>query len=388
VTNESSSVRVKSNGNPFTKAQTDKDKGFFGWVETMPGQNTLSIEATDDSPNANVRTQHFTINVTGLSRVPSYDFNGNMTANGLGQTYQWDAENRLVKITYADLSSTEFAYDGLSRRTRITEKNSANTITSDKRYIWSGGNQPAEERDATTNAVTKRFFAEGEQRIGGTDAGFYYYAKDHLGSVREITNSTGAIAARYDFDLWGKRTKISGTLDSEVGYTGHHHHAKSGLILTWYRAYDAEMGRWLSADPLGEEGGLNLYGYVLNSPTGRWDPLGQSYWDISVSFFMPFGLGLVGGIFIDDCGDVYPYIGVGIGTPGPGASIMHSSSSPSPGKWTGQVSGGFGLGGAYGFDQSGSDFTEYGFTTPGASVSAYYTGESLLNLNNDQNSCK
>ena len=98
TTNEGASVRVKSNGNPFTNAQTDKDKAFSGWVETVPGPNTLTIEATDDSPNANKKTSSYTINVTGQSRVPSYDLNGNMTANGLGQSYQWDAENRLVKI--------------------------------------------------------------------------------------------------------------------------------------------------------------------------------------------------------------------------------------------------------------------------------------------------
>lgn len=34
------------------------------------------------------------------------------------------------------------------------------------------------------------------------------------------------------------------------------------------------MGRWLSPDPIGEAGGLNLYGYVGNGPTMAWDPLG------------------------------------------------------------------------------------------------------------------
>jgi RHS repeat-associated protein len=197
-----------------------------------------------------------------------------MTANGLGQTYLWDAENRLVKITYADNSKTEFIYDGLSRRIRITERNASNTITSDKRYLWSDGNQPAEEREANGTTVTKRYFPQGEQRIGGSDAGYYYYTKDHLGSIREITNASGALATRYDFDLWGKRTKLSGTPDSDVGFTGHHHHAKSGLVLTWYRAYDAEAGRWLSADPLGEMGGMNLYGYVGGDPIRYVDPLG------------------------------------------------------------------------------------------------------------------
>jgi RHS repeat-associated protein len=278
VTNESSSVRVKSNANPFTNAQTDKDKAFSGWVETVPGPNTLTIEATDDSPNANKKTSSYTINVTGQSRVPTYDLNGNMTANGLGQTYLWDAENRLVKITYADNSKTEFIYDGLSRRIRITERNASNTITSDKRYLWSGGNQPAEERETNGTTVSKRYFPQGEQRIGGTDAGFYYYTKDHLGSIREIIDSTGAIRALYDYDPYGKREKIAGDLDTEISFTGHPYHAASGLHLTLFRAYDANLGRWLSADPLGEAGGINLYGYVSGNPINSWDPLGLLAW--------------------------------------------------------------------------------------------------------------
>jgi len=46
------------------------------------------------------------------------------------------------------------------------------------------------------------------------------------------------------------------------------------MILTWFRAYDANSGTWLSADPIGEEGGLNLYGYVNNDPISELDPLG------------------------------------------------------------------------------------------------------------------
>ena len=46
------------------------------------------------------------------------------------------------------------------------------------------------------------------------------------------------------------------------------------IVLTLFRAYDPELGRWLSTDPIGEEGGLNLYGYVLNNPSNSIDLLG------------------------------------------------------------------------------------------------------------------
>ena len=46
------------------------------------------------------------------------------------------------------------------------------------------------------------------------------------------------------------------------------------VVLTLFRAYDPQLGRWLSADPIGEVGGINLYGYVGNDPFNYWDPLG------------------------------------------------------------------------------------------------------------------
>lgn len=275
TTNEPATVRVKSNANAFTNATTDGANAFTGWVTTTPGANSVTIEAKDTSPNANPRTSIFTVNVTGISRTPAYGANGNTTNNGTGQTYQWDAEDRLIKITYADASSTGFNYDGLSRRVRITEKNAANAVTSDKRYLWAGGNQPAEERDAAGTTVLKQYHPQGELIPAATaPLNKLFYTKDHLGSVRELVDANGTLKTRYDYDMWGKRAKLSGTLDSDVGYTGHHHHSNSGLILTWYRAYDAETGRWLSADPIGEAGGLNLYAYVGGDPVNLWDPDG------------------------------------------------------------------------------------------------------------------
>lgn len=266
---------MKSNANAFTPATLQGGNQFAGWVTTTPGANSITIEAKDRSPNANTRTNSYTVNVTGSSRTPTYDPNGNTLDNGSGQIYDWDAENRLIKITYSDNSSTEFTYDGLSRRVRIVERNAMSAIVSDKRYLWAGGNQPAEERNAAGTTVLKQYHPQGEFIPAATaPLNKLFYTKDHLGSVRELVDANGALQTRYDYDIWGKRVKLSGTVDSEVGYTGHHHHAKSGLILTWYRAYDAESGRWLSADPIGEAGGLNLYGYVLGNPINAWDPLG------------------------------------------------------------------------------------------------------------------
>jgi RHS repeat-associated protein len=150
---------------------------------------------------------------------------------------------------------------------KIVEKNGS-TVTSTKQFV-SNGSSIAEERDAS-NVVTRRFYSQGEQ-IGASS---YFYARDQLGSVRELTDGTGVVQARYDYDPYGRRTKVSGTLDASFGFTGHYYHAPSNLNLALYRGYDSDLGRWLSRDPIGETAGVNLYRYADNAPTGVIDPTG------------------------------------------------------------------------------------------------------------------
>lgn len=145
--------------------------------------------------------------------------------------------------------------------------------TSTKTFVWSG-NAIAEERDGTGSTVTKRFFAEGEQRIGGKDEGLYYYSRDHLGSIREVTNENGELVAQYDYDAWGKSVVVTGNMSVDFGFTGHYFHQPSGMNLALYRAYSPLLGRWISRDPIGERAGTNLYAYVFNETTSVVDPLG------------------------------------------------------------------------------------------------------------------
>jgi RHS repeat-associated protein len=61
----------------------------------------------------------------------------------------------------------------------------------------------------------------------------------------------------------------------DFAFTGHYYHARSGLYLAPYRPFSPTIGRWLSRDPIGENGGLNLYQYVRNSPVKLIDPFGK-----------------------------------------------------------------------------------------------------------------
>lgn len=189
-------------------------------------------------------------------------------ALGADKTYSWDAEDRLVRIDYAGgNANTRLTYDASGRCVGISEY-IGETLVSEKRFVWSGFVR-VEERTAA-GTVTRRFFQQGEQSSGAN----YYYALDHLGSVRELTDASGAVRARYAYDPFGVRTKVSGDLEATAGFTGHYFHGPSGLHLTRFRSYDAASARWLSRDPLKERAGGNLFAYVHNNPVNAVDPLG------------------------------------------------------------------------------------------------------------------
>ena len=246
-------------------------KCTHAWAGIAEGPNSVEAVATDLAGNETRRT--YSVDVpAGATATFTHDADGNLLSDGT-RSFTWDAESRLTGITHGDGSTSAFAYDGLGRRVRITERDAVGGVVSDRRYVWDGL-AIAEERDAATNAVLKRHFPQGEQRVGGSDAGNFYYTRDHLRSVREVVDASGTVRARYDYSPWGERSKVSGDLESDFGFTGHFHHAPSGLVLAPYRAYDPELGRWLSRDPIEEDGGMNLYAYVANNPINGIDPLG------------------------------------------------------------------------------------------------------------------
>ena len=107
-----------------------------------------------------------------------------------------------------------------------------------------------------------------------------FHVRDHLGSVREVTTEAGALAARFEFDPYGRVTATQGSVASEAGYTGHRYAAENGLVLSPSRAYDPSIGRWLSEDMAGFADGPNDYQYVRNSPVVNIDPDGR----LSASF--------------------------------------------------------------------------------------------------------
>jgi RHS repeat-associated protein len=249
-------------------AQQSTATNFVANPVLSSGTNTVTVVATNGNNVAQTNSYQVVVPAqTSITRT--YDLNGNLTNNGNGQTYAWDAENRLITITYTGGATSNYAYDALGRRASIIEKNSSGTVTSTKQFVLCGS-MPCEERDATGTTATKRFFGQGEQ-ISGTS---YYFTKDHLGSTREVTDSSGTIQAQYDYDPNGNATLLAGSNIADFQFAGYYEHQPSGLNLTTYRGYDPTTARWLNRDPIGESGGLNLYDYCGNDPVNGSDPSG------------------------------------------------------------------------------------------------------------------
>ena len=117
----------------------------------------------------------------------------------------------------------------------------------------------------------------------GTDS-MYYTHTDHLGSITEITDNTGTLLQRMQYDAWGKRSFITNNIGInnflfDRGYTGHEHLDQFALINMNGRLYDPLLGRMLSPDNYVQNAtgtqGFNRYSYAMNNPMVYVDPDGE-----------------------------------------------------------------------------------------------------------------
>ncbi len=109
-------------------------------------------------------------------------------------------------------------------------------------------------------------------------ASSYYAVKDHLGSVHALVDESGGIAAQFTYDAWGNVQSAVGNGQSAVLsrflFQGREYSFATGLTNFRARWYDPATGRWLSKDPIGLEGGLNLYVFCGDDPVNMRDPWG------------------------------------------------------------------------------------------------------------------
>ena len=212
--------------------------------------------------------------------IYTYDLNGNLTrktfkVSGNHTDYTYDAENRLIRVDeFAFGSSTPgatstYRYDGLGRRIEKV----GNGIT--RRYVYDAEDILLEYDG--TNALQARYtHGPGiDEPIAMTRSGStYFYHQDGLGTVTELTDSTGTTAQSYAYDAYGNIIQQTGTVENPYTYTGREFDSETGLYYYRARSYDPRSGRFLQKDPVGMQGGLNLYAYAMGNPIKLTDPLG------------------------------------------------------------------------------------------------------------------
>lgn len=142
------------------------------------------------------------------------------------------------------------------------------SVTSTKQFVWCGLDRCEERNNSGT--LTREFFGRGEV-ISSSD---HFFTLDHLGSIREMTNSAGSIQAQYAFNPYGRVSKIQENTPSDFQFARYYAHARSSLNFTVFRPFFPSIGRFISRDPVLEISGSNLYSYAFNSPTNYSDTLG------------------------------------------------------------------------------------------------------------------
>ena len=254
---------------------------------------TLTLPGTDNY-TANALNQYTLIG----SAVPSYDPVGNLI-NDAGtnwpsspRTHVWDAENRLqqVKVTATNASVGSYRYDAFHRRVSKT------TGTSTTWFLYDGWNLIAEYTGTTNTLPTlnrTHYWGldlsgsmQGAGGVGGlllTDfktgpkAGVYFPLYDGNGNVTSYLDFNHTPVAAYRYDAFGKLIwgAYSHVADFNIGFSTKYRDPETDFYYYGYRYYSAALGRWLNRDPIGEKGGLNLFGMVDNSPLDFIDTLGQ-----------------------------------------------------------------------------------------------------------------
>ena len=241
------------------------------------------------------------------SKHYAYDDNGRLIKkiiqrNGFRstqQSYHWNSEDQLKKVITKNGHHWHYQYDGFGRR--ILKHNSNTNETT--HILWDGNTIAQEitispkhgkkDQEEQTLSITHWYFIPNsftplaQQTQHNTDQKHQakgelyttYIATDHMGTVKELFSPQGDLVWKNSNSLWGKpngeldNPNRTPEIDCSLGFQGQYFDKETGLHYNYHRYYDADMGQYISPDPIGLLGGLHPQAYVHN-PMGWVDPLG------------------------------------------------------------------------------------------------------------------
>jgi len=229
------------------------------------------------------------------SAAIGHDEAGNQVRDRKGYRYQYDYENRIVRIYRlsgpTEVTVATFDYDALGRRIRKVDPIAGATTL----YYYDPEWRCLEERDGA--GALQATYVYGNyideillmDRLGTT----YYYLHDHLYSPTALLDGTGAVVERYEYDAYGTvhvmdagfNPRSATAYGNPYTFTGRRlDRLDSGnLKLMYYRHryYEPYVGRFLQQDPLGHFGfrpeelhADGLQEYCKGNPVSRNDPSG------------------------------------------------------------------------------------------------------------------
>ena len=210
----------------------------------------------------------------------------------------YDAWNGLVRLTEPEASAPGVPVQDNSHDARgyriITNTYTAGTLTETRHAYFTDQWQCLEER-LGTSTTPDRQFSWGVRYIddlilrdhsvsGGTLNERLYALQDANWNVTTVTDSTGTIQERYEYEPYGVTTvlapdftvRTTSNFTWETTYCSYRWDASSGLFAVRNRFYHPRLGGWLSGDPRAYEVGLNLYDY--NYCLIATDPFGEFPW--------------------------------------------------------------------------------------------------------------
>lgn len=251
--------------------------GAFQYAYDNIGNRSAASESgASVSYSLNGLDQYTLLQPSGFA--PQYDADGNQTlvrtSTGVWSV-SYDSLNRPVLFTSSDGSLlVECGYDAQGRRysKKVTQ---GGALLLHERYLYKGLLQVA-ALDLLDGAAMKHALLWDPTQPRATrplalvkNGQSYLFAHDQNKNVTELLDSSGQIVGRYDYAPFGQAA-FAGSLASPVQWGSEVCDEETGLVYYNYRYYNPQDGRWLSRDPLGEQGGLNLYAFTANRMLADW----------------------------------------------------------------------------------------------------------------------
>lgn len=198
----------------------------------------------------------------------------------------YDVLNRLISLT-KDGVSHRLTYDYSSRLILIETYHGENMVST-KRFVYDGWNVIAEFVDGVK---TKTWLwgedlsgtIDGAGGVGGllaenNDAGTFIPAYDGNGNIVSYLNEDGKAVANYVYDPFGNTILSNGLMKDIFDYKFSTKMSIEGLYYYGFRFYNPMNGVWLTRDPIGEQGSVNLYSFVRGNPISIIDKNGLLSW--------------------------------------------------------------------------------------------------------------